>query len=68
MPFLYSQTGVYRGIHFFLFLLQNIDVGTRKKRLNEAVLNWSTIYVLSKSKKNIKNFRFYSREKLLYIT
>ena len=26
-PLLYSKTGVYRGIHFFLFLLQNIDCG-----------------------------------------
>ena len=24
---LHSKTGVYRGIHFFLFLLQNIDCG-----------------------------------------
>ena len=26
-PLLYSKTGVYRGIHFFLFLLKNIDCG-----------------------------------------
>ena len=26
-PLLYSKTGVYRSIHFFLFLLQNIDCG-----------------------------------------
>ena len=26
-PLLYSKPGDYRGIHFFLFLLQNIDCG-----------------------------------------
>ena len=26
-PLLYSKTGVYRGIHFFLFLIQNIESG-----------------------------------------
>ena len=26
-PLLYSKTGVHRGVHFFLFLLQNIDCG-----------------------------------------
>ena len=26
-PLLYSKTGVYRGIHFFLFLFKNIDCG-----------------------------------------
>ena len=26
-PLLYSKTGIYRGIHYFLFLLQNIDCG-----------------------------------------
>ena len=26
-PFLYSKTGVYRGIQFFLFLIQNIHCG-----------------------------------------
>ena len=29
-PYLYSKTGVYRGIHYlFLFLLKNKIVGTR---------------------------------------
>ena len=27
IPLLYSKTAVYRGIHFFLFLLLNIDFG-----------------------------------------
>ena len=27
IPLLYSKTGIYRGIHFFLFLLYNIDCG-----------------------------------------
>ena len=26
-PPLYSKTGVYRGVHYFSFLLQNIDCG-----------------------------------------
>ena len=42
IPILCSKTGVYRGIHCFLILLINIDCGFS-----------STIYVLSKNKKNI---------------
>ena len=49
-PLLYSKTGVYRGIHFFLFLLQNIDCGYS---LEQRV---PSINVLSKNKKNIKKF------------
>ena len=37
--FVYSKTGVYRGIQFFLFLLQNIDCGyTLEPPHTEAVL------------------------------
>ena len=44
-PLLYRKLG-YAGVYiFFLFLLQNIDCG------------YSTIYVLSKNKKNIRIFQ-----------
>ena len=31
-PILYSKTGVYRGMHFFLFFLLNIDCGYSMRR------------------------------------
>ena len=43
------QLGFYRGIHFFLFLLKNIDCGYSLERV-------LTIYVLSKNMKNITIF------------
>ena len=52
-PLLHSKTGVYRGIpFFFLFLLKNIDCGYSL----EPPRRVSTIYVLSKNKKNVKHF------------
>ena len=50
-----SKIGVYRGIHFFLFLLKNIDCGYSLEPLNEAVLTWTHNLCLSKNMKNIKN-------------
>ena len=38
LTFLYSKTGVYRGIHYFSYFSQKHIVGTRKNRLDEAVL------------------------------
>ena len=49
-PLLYSKTGVYRGIHFFLIFAS-------KHRLWVLVRTASpTINVLSKNKKNNKKF------------
>ena len=60
-PLLYSITGVYRGVHFlfiFFFLLQNIDFGYSLEPPHSLrrFSHVPTIYVLSKNKKNIKNF------------
>ena len=60
-PFLYSKTGVCRGIPIFLIFAPNIDCGY----LLELPRRVPTIYVLSKNKKNIKInsnkiFNFYS--------
>ena len=54
-PLLYSKTGVYRGIHFFLiFALKHSS--------------WvPTIYVLSNHYFSSENYHFYIREELLYI-
>ena len=39
IPLLYSKTGVYRGIHYFLiFFSKTLIVGTRYNCLNEAFL------------------------------
>ena len=48
-PLLYSKAGVYI---FLLFLLQNIDCGYSARRFKRVPI----IYVLSKTKKNIKLF------------
>ena len=45
-PLLYSKTGVYRGIHYFLIF-------SLKHRLWIFVSRVPTIYILSKNKKNI---------------
>ena len=65
-PFLYSKTGVYRGIHFFLIF-------ALKHRLWVLVCV-PTVNVLSENNKKKKhqnfsfeNYHFYSCEILLYI-
>ena len=55
-PLLYSKTGVYRGIHYFLIF-------ALKHRLWVLVRTVPTIYVLSKNKKKVnifstKNYHF----------
>ena len=56
-PLLYSKTGVFRGIHFFLIFAPKhrswVLVRTASLRRFSRV---PTIYVLSKSKKNITIF------------
>ena len=73
-PHFYIAKLGYAGVHlFFLFLLQNIDCGYLLEPPRRGGSNVPTIYVLSKNKKNIKNFllktfNFYNLKKSLYIT
>ena len=53
-PLLYSKTGVYRGLQYFLIFAQNIDCG-------------DTLEPPQISSFSSENFRFYSREKTLNI-
>ena len=53
-PILYSKTGVYTGIHFFLLL--NIDRGYSLKPPQLGPQRVPTIYVFSKNMKNITFF------------
>ena len=67
-PLLYSKTGVYRGLHFFLiFALKHI-----LWVLDEADLTCNHNICFEQEyekgkKKSTENCRFYSREKSLYI-
>ena len=72
-PLLYSKTGVYRGIRYFLiFVLKHI-----LWVLSEAVLtcthklcfraNFIIYYYMKIVKKSTEIFHFYSHEKSLYI-
>ena len=68
----YSKTGVYRGIPFFLFLLQNIDCGYS---LEPPRRGGSNVYpqsmFLAKLRKisnfSAENFQFLKLKKSLYI-
>ena len=54
-PLLYNKTGVYRGIHFFLFLLLNIYCGYSLERLNEAVLTCTHNICFEQKYENCQN-------------
>ena len=53
-PLLYSEIGVYRGIHYFLIfaLKYSLWVLVRTTSLSEAVLTSTHNYVLTKNKKS----------------
>ena len=72
-PLLYSKTGVYRGIHYFLiFALKHILWVLVRTASNEAVLTCTHNICFEQknensTKKSTENWHFYSREKTLYI-
>ena len=55
-PLLYSKTGVYRGIHYFLILLQNIDCGYSLELPHGSSNEYPQSMFWSKNKKNIRIF------------
>ena len=67
IPHFYNSKLGYAGVYlFFLFLLQNLDCGYS---IEPPQRGSSSVYVLSKNKKNIKNlqlkmFDFYNLRKI----
>ena len=72
-PLLYNKTGVYRGIHYFLFLLKNIDCGyplepPRRGGSNEypQSMFWAEIWKISEFFL-YENFRFLAVKFSVYL-
>ena len=77
-PLLYSKTGVYRGLHYFLILALKhilwvlVRAASLRNRLIEAVLTCTHNICFEQKYENIQNSstescHFYRHEKSLYI-